>query len=362
MPNTAGFPYRNDISDAVPALPLFGIQDRAGAPYSIVEAEAVAPVPVVGRSVLQLVYVPDAGEDFIATLGGVPQVRVAWGTVPSAGEFAVDFDGSRVEFPAAQQGETYLLTFTGTAVAISSDLLNRWILATDAKLDSADIGVTVQAYDATLDTLSTTTPGALGLSLLADATAADARTTLGLGSLATLSSVNNANWSGTALAIANGGTGSTTAANARTALGLAIGTNVQAWSPALDTLGAGDPSPFAVQELLEVVDAPDARSAIGAAPRRAEITTVSANYTLLSSDEGKVVVVADDAGITVPPGLPTGWQTTVVVRDSVTAEIVEGSGVDIEGEGVVLDEPGRAIHLLHIGGDVFLAIGAGVPV
>ena len=57
---------------------------------------------------------------------------------------------------------------------------------------------------------------------LADVTTpATAWTNLGGGTIGKLNSINNSHWSGTALAVANGGTGSTTAAEARSALSAA---------------------------------------------------------------------------------------------------------------------------------------------
>ena len=107
-----------------------------------------------------------------------------------------------------------------------------------------EIGVDVQGYDADLAAIGGLTPADGGFIVGTGTGAGDwtvesgatARTSLGLGSLATLSTINNSNWSGTDLAVANGGTGASTAANARTNLGLAIGSDVQAHSSALDSV------------------------------------------------------------------------------------------------------------------------------
>lgn len=71
---------------------------------------------------------------------------------------------------------------------------------------------------------------------LSEGVAATMRTNLALGSLATLNTINGSNWSGTDLAVTDGGTGASNAAGARTNLGLVIGTDVQAQNANLQSI------------------------------------------------------------------------------------------------------------------------------
>lgn len=132
------------------------------------------------------------------------------------------------------------------------------------------IGTDVQAYDAGLDSIAALTPlsnsylyttgintyatdtiTAFGRSLLDDAGAAAAQATLGLGTMAT-QDAGAVNILGgtivgiTDLAVAHGGTGASTTANARVNLGLEIGVDVQQFDPDLEAIrlltGTGIPA------------------------------------------------------------------------------------------------------------------------
>jgi hypothetical protein len=121
-----------------------------------------------------------------------------------------------------------------------SDLTNKTTARQNLDLE---IGVDVQAYDAQLADVAGLSPAdnnfivGNGTNFVAES-GSTARTSLGLGSIATQDSssvtITGGSVSGiTDLAVADGGTGASDASTARTNLGLAIGTDVQAYSAEL---------------------------------------------------------------------------------------------------------------------------------
>ena len=160
---------------------------------------------------------------------------------------------------AVPAGKTMLLFNNGTDVVDAVTHLSSLTLATD--LDITDggtgasdpstartnlgvaIGSDVQAYSANLQAIASASVSdgnflvANGLTWVSESEAT-ARTSLGLGSIATQDSssvsITGGSISGiTDLAVADGGTGASDASTARTNLGVAIGSDVQAYSSVL---------------------------------------------------------------------------------------------------------------------------------
>ena len=138
-----------------------------------------------------------------------------------------------------------------TSIAALGTAADRMIYTTD--VDTA-AEATITAYARTIldDADAATALTTLGVSafvqtIFDDADASAARLTLGLGTISTQAADAVAITGGTItgitdLAIADGGTGAGTAADARTNLGLAVGTDVQAYDAQLTDIAALTPT------------------------------------------------------------------------------------------------------------------------
>jgi hypothetical protein len=206
---------------------------------------------------------------------------------------------------------------------------------------------------------------AFGASLVDDADAAAGRTTLGLGTLATLNTVNNGNWSGTALAVANGGTGATTAGAALTALGgqpldatltalaaLATGADKLAYSTGTDTFAQADFTSFA-RTLLDDADAAAGRTTLGVgtgdSPTFAGLTIADAGNIVLATGTGTKIGTATSQKLGFYNAAPVAQYSTVGTTTGFTA----GSGSAVLADSTFTGDSGATAYTI---GDVVRAL------
>jgi hypothetical protein len=138
-------------------------------------------------------------------------------TVPAGRTMWVYSDGTNVvdvvtHLSSLTLGAPLPIAQGGTGANTATDARTALGLGSMATQNSTGVSITGGS-------ISGITPLAIASGGTGSNTAPGARTNLGLGTLATLNTINNSNWSGTALAIANGGTGSTSAPAALSALG-----------------------------------------------------------------------------------------------------------------------------------------------
>ena len=194
---------------------------------------------------------------------------------------------------------------------------------------------------------------AAGRALLDDADAAAQRTTLGLGTIATQDASTVAITGGTItggtitgitdLAVADGGTGASDAGTARTNLGVAIGTNVQAYDAGLQSISglttSADQTVYTTasdtyattsltsygRSLIDDADAATARTTLGLGTLATQSGTFNGTHSGTTSGTNtgdQTITLTGDV-----TGSGTGSFATTIATDAVTATKIASNAV-----------------------------------
>ena len=196
----------------------------------------------------------------------------------------------------------------------------------------------------------------------------------GSSSIVTTGTISTGTWAATDVAVAHGGTGSSNASDARTALGVAIGSDVQAYDADLAAIGA-----LAKTDSNFIVGNGSTWVAEGASTARSSLGL----GTMAVADTGDYSVVAGSSSIVTVGTISTGtWQGTAIASaylDSDTAHLsgtqtftgaktftagvtvgVDGTGHDVQifgdtsGSSVLFDESADDMVLTNYG----IAVGS----
>ena len=200
----------------------------------------IVPTPTANTHAATKLYVDSS----LPTLSGTEnQITYNAGTIALAANVTTP-GNLTVTGDLTVQGNTTTLNTATLVVEDKNIVLANVASPTDTTADGA--GFTIKgATDKTLNWIDATDAWTssehfnivAGKSFYIGGSAVLSNTTLAssvvTSSLTTVGTIGTGVWQGTAVAIAYGGTGSTTADGARTALGLAIGSNVQAYSAQL---------------------------------------------------------------------------------------------------------------------------------
>jgi hypothetical protein len=320
-------------------------------------SNAVNTINLVDSGITQSKLAANSVDTVNIVNSGVTSAKIASGavTIEKLGLSSGELSGAVITASSIPSGSYASGSIPSSAIEDNA--------VTFAKIQQVASGVLLGRASAGSGNVETITLTAAGRALLDDADAAAQRTTLGLDTMAvqaasgvaitggtavlssgtiTYATINGGVISGiTDLAVADGGTGASTASGARTNLGLAIGTDVQAYDAALASIAglttasgqiiyttasdtyAVSTITAAGRAILDDADAAAQRTTLGLGSLAVQNTVASGNY-----DAGSIVTadIANSA-ITTAKLVDSGVTTVKIADANITADKLASNAV-----------------------------------